>query len=68
MAKKKLAVNLKPINNEIVKAQKALRGLKKKVSGADSDKIDLHIEKLKGAADVVAEICKGKMTAGFDPS
>ncbi len=69
MAKKKLAISLKPIKLEILKAEKTLRGFKSKVSAADGEKIDLKIEYLSSALKEVAKACKNsKMTPGFSPS
>jgi spermidine/putrescine-binding protein len=69
MAKKKLVVSLKPIKEQIQKAEKNLRKIKPKVSVADRKQIDLDIKNLNAALATVREICKnGIMTHGFDPA
>jgi anaerobic ribonucleoside-triphosphate reductase len=68
MAKKKLEVNLKPIKDQIKKAQQELRGLKPQAIVGARKKIDLEVKRLDDVASKLAKICKGKMTVGFAPS
>jgi len=69
MAKKKLVVSLKPIKEQIQKAEKSLRKIKPKVSAADRKQIDLDIKNLNAALATVRTICKnGIMTHGFAPA
>ena len=66
---KKLAVNLKPIVQDIERVKKTLKGFKSRVSSADSARIDLKIKSLDKAIKDLKQTCKNsKMTPGFSPA
>ena len=68
MAKKKLVVDLRPIKEQIKKAQQELRGLKSQAAVGARKKIDLDLKRLDGVTASVAKICRSRMTVSFVPS
>jgi hypothetical protein len=68
MAKKKLEVNLRPIRDQIKKAQQQLRKLKPQAIVGARKKIDLEVQRLDDIAASVAKICRSRMTVSFAPS
>ena len=68
MAKKKLEVNLKPIKDQIKKAQQDLRALKPRTIVGARKKIDLDVKRLDGVIQALAKICRGRMTVAVSPA
>jgi hypothetical protein len=67
MATKKLEVDLRPIKDQIKKAQKDLRGLKSQALVGARKKIDLDVKRLDAVIAAVTKICKGRMTVAVLP-
>ncbi|MBV9885528.1 MAG: hypothetical protein JO119_03180 [Acidobacteria bacterium] len=68
MAKKKLEVDLRPIRDQIKKAQQKLRRLKPQAIVGARKQIDLDLNRLDDVAASVSKICRSRMTVSFAPS
>jgi len=60
----KISFTLKSITKEIEKAEKKLRGLRKKVVKADLKKIDLNLRSLKRAHGIIGVVCRPTLLYG----
>jgi len=60
----KISFTLKSITKEIEKAEKKLRGLRKKVVKADLKKIDLNLRSLKRAHGIIGVVCRPTLHYG----
>ena len=59
-----VSFTLKSITKEIEKAEKKLRGLRKKVVKADLKKIDLNLRSLKRAHGIIGVVCRPTLHYG----
>ncbi|MGB8521529.1 MAG: hypothetical protein WCD43_01065 [Candidatus Acidiferrales bacterium] len=60
----KISFTLKSITREIAKAEKKLRGLRKKVVKEDLKKIDLNLRSLKRAHGIIGVVCRPTLHYG----
>jgi hypothetical protein len=68
MAKKKLEVNLRPIKDQIKKAQQQLRKIRPQAAVGSREQINLDVNSLNDIAASVSKICRSRMTVSFAPA